>query len=87
MIEEHNHDISSGLFHHLPKQRRLSPGTKQEVFELLELKANKKMVQDKIFQTTGKLLTLRDLSNISVTGKGLSILVIIICNTIIQIFF
>lgn len=69
MAEEHNHEISSGLFHHLPSQRRLPPGPKQVAFELLELNANKKMVQEKVFQTTGKLLTLRDLSNISVTGK------------------
>ena len=37
----------------------------------MELQANEKMVQQMVLETTGKLLTLRDSSNISVSGKGM----------------
>lgn len=69
MLEQHDHEVAKSLFQHLPNQRRLSPESKQDVYELLQLKANKKMVQEKVFQTTGKRLTLKDLSNISAKGK------------------
>ena len=39
---------------------------------LLSLKANKKMVEDKIEKTSGKKVTLKDLSNISTKQKSTS---------------
>ena len=39
---------------------------------LLSLKANKKMVKDKIEKTLGKKVTLKDLSNISTKQKSTS---------------
>ena len=36
-----------------------------EVERLLSLKANKKMVKDKLEQMSGKIVTLKDISNIS----------------------
>ena len=40
-----------------------------EVERLLSLKANKKMVKDKLEQISGKIVTLKDISNIS-TKQG-----------------
>ncbi|KAL5516438.1 hypothetical protein EMCRGX_G001771 [Ephydatia muelleri] len=43
-----------------------------DVQNLLSLKANKKMVKDKIEKTSGKKVTLKDLSNISTKQKSTS---------------
>jgi len=66
--ENHNHEISKTLFSHLPNQRKLKPETKAIVLELMDLKANKKMIQNKIMKDSGKVLTLKDLSNIRTTA-------------------
>ena len=47
---------------HMPKQRRLDPDTKQEAVKMMNLKANKKMLQNDLM--TGKPLILKDLHNI-----------------------
>ncbi|KAH0821101.1 hypothetical protein GEV33_001690 [Tenebrio molitor] len=62
--EAHNHDRSMLQFQYLPHQRRLSGKDKESVEELLALRANKKLVKQKLEQETGKVLTLKDLSNI-----------------------
>ena len=71
LVEDHNHDISPALFNSLRNQKKLTPETKNPICDLMELQANKKMVQQMVLETTGKLLTLRDSSNISVSGKGM----------------
>lgn len=48
----------------MPQQRKLSPSEQCEAEKLLKLKANKKMVKDKLAAMTGKALILKDLSNI-----------------------
>ena len=58
-----------GLFDMLPHQRKLSKEETMEVERLLSLKANKKMVKDKLEQMSGKIVTLKDISNIS-TKQG-----------------
>lgn len=68
MVETHNHETSALLFSSLPNQQRLAPQMKAEVFELMDMKANKKLIQSKIHTETGKMVTLRDLSNIRNTG-------------------
>jgi hypothetical protein len=62
--ETHNHDRSMLQFQYLPHQRRLSGKDKESVEELLALRANKKLVKQKLEQEIGKVLTLKDLSNI-----------------------
>jgi hypothetical protein len=62
--ETHNHDRSMLQFQYLPHQRRLSGKNKESVEELLALRANKKLVKQKLEQETGKVLTLKDLCNI-----------------------
>ena len=53
------------LFKHLPQQRRLSVEEKKEAARLLDLKANKKLVQHQMSHKTGKVILLKDLSNVS----------------------
>ena len=63
----HNHETFA-LFFNLPNQQSLVPQMKAEVFKLIDMKINKKLIQFKIHTETGKIVTLRDLSNICNTG-------------------
>lgn len=62
---EHSHTISEELYKALPKQRTLPESTKIEVKQLLELRCNKKLVKNLIKTRTGKVVTLKDISNIN----------------------
>lgn len=57
------------MFRHLPHQRKLSLGEQEKAKELLAIKANKKMIKDKLEKQTGKVVTLKDLSNIMTQSK------------------
>ena len=57
------------LFKHLPQQRSLSKEAKAKAAKLLEMKANRKMVQLEMSQETGNVVLLRDLSNIIVSQR------------------
>ena len=54
------------IFEHLPHQRRLDENEKKEVSELLSLKVNKKLLQQHISGSAGKVVMLKDISNIQV---------------------
>ena len=56
----------------LPQQRKLSLSEQKEAEKLLSLKANKKLVQDKLASETGKCISLKDLTNISSMTKASS---------------
>ncbi|KAK8783507.1 hypothetical protein V5799_010127 [Amblyomma americanum] len=62
---EHNHPISQAIYEQLPKQRALLEAVKVEVRQLMQLKANKKLLKQKIQQDTGKVVLLKDLSNLA----------------------
>jgi hypothetical protein len=47
------------MYKHLPRQRRLDEDAKKEREKNLQLKGNKKMVQEHIQRTTGKIVTLK----------------------------
>ena len=64
MNNEHNHEINEKLFKYLPKQRHLSSKERQDVENMLKVKANKKMLQNYVMQKTGKNVILKDLHNI-----------------------
>jgi len=66
--ENHNHEISRTLYSHLPNQRKTTPETKATVLEFMDLKANKKMIKNKIKKQSGKVITLKDLSDIHTTA-------------------
>ena len=48
----------------MPKQRRLDPDEVKETEAMLNLGVNKKLLQLHVQQTTGKAVTLKDLTNI-----------------------
>ena len=48
----------------MPKQRALSPDALTQVRDAIDLKANSKLMQRKIQQSTGKNVTLKSISNI-----------------------
>ena len=50
---------------HYPRQRRLDDATKAETAKMLAMKANKKRVQQHILESTGQVILLKDLHNIS----------------------
>ena len=45
---------------HFPRQRHLSIDAKDKATQLLSLKANKKLVQQKLSQETGQVVLLKD---------------------------
>lgn len=75
MTELHNHEISWVLYSHLSNQRKINPANKAIIFELMDLKANKKMIQNKIMNDSGKIITLKDLSNIRTTASKKKIII------------
>ena len=54
----------------LPQQRKLSEEEKCEAEKYLTLKANKKMDQDKLASISGKVILLKDLTNVSAQMKS-----------------
>ena len=52
------------MYCHLPKQRKLDEASKGQAKELLKLKVNKKLLQEHLSSTSGKVVTLKDISNI-----------------------
>ena len=58
------------MYKQLPQQRKLSPEMRQEAEKLFLLKANKKMVKDKLAGMSGKVILLKDLSNLSTKMKS-----------------
>ena len=61
---QHNHEINKSCYEHLPRQRKLDTDTKNEVKNMLKLKANKKMVQYELTQNLGKIVTMKDIHNL-----------------------
>ena len=53
------------VYDHLPQVRKLDNDSKKMVVEMLEMKANKKILQNHLIQQTGKCVLLRDLHNLS----------------------
>lgn len=58
------------LFKQLPQQRKLTPHEQERAKYLLELKANKKMVQNDLVKSTGKSIILKDLSNLMTKARS-----------------
>ena len=53
-VEEHNHILNKNIYEHLPRQRALPEDLALEGKESIKLKANKKLLQQKIQTETGK---------------------------------
>ncbi|XP_030766318.1 uncharacterized protein LOC115890279 [Sitophilus oryzae] len=61
---KHNHVTSKVLHAHNPSQRKLSSNMKESVKDYLNMKANRKMIQQKVQESTGaNVAVLRDEDN------------------------
>ena len=49
----------------MPKQRRLDSNSKEEAVQLLELKSNRKLLQNHLSLMTGKAITMKDVNNVA----------------------
>ena len=58
------HHAQELVYAHLPKQRRLDEASRSEAIQLLELKVNKKLFQQHLSSSKGKVVTLKDISNL-----------------------
>ena len=56
-------------FKHLPRQRRLDDDTRDDVTRMFAMKANKKLIQQYVRETSGTIVTLKDLHNADLKGK------------------
>ena len=65
----HNHEVSKELYQSLPRQRSLPFELLEEIKSAIKLKANKKLMRQKIEQETGKMVTLKNLSKIKYKSK------------------
>ena len=52
-VEEHNYILNKNIYEHLPRQRALPEELALEVKKSIKLKANKKLLQQKIQTATG----------------------------------
>ena len=68
--ERHNHEVSKAAFNHLFHQRRLDSGQKNEIESVLKFKPNKRILQDHIHKTTGKVVILKDIHSMASSSKG-----------------
>ena len=66
--ELHNHDTNREVFRHLPQQRKLPESEKENILQMLEMKANKKIIQSSIMQSTGKVLLMKDIHNLKMSN-------------------
>ena len=64
VAQGHNHQLSKELYEHLPRQRALSEECKERIADAIKLKANTKLLQRNVVQTTGKRVTLKDIANL-----------------------
>ena len=62
--EEHNHDVLKVMVDCHAKKRRLDDDSKNMASQALKLKSNRKLLQQHLQQSTGKRVTLKDLSNL-----------------------
>ena len=67
--DTHNHMVTRELYEHLPKQRALPQDFMNEVKEAITLKANSKLLQQKIEAFSGKNITLKDTANLRQYSK------------------
>ena len=63
--EQHNHETNNELFRNLWQQRKLGDEEKESLQQMLNMKANKKIIQSNIMQATGKV----DIHNMTVTNN------------------
>lgn len=64
-VSEHNHVCNKDQFRHHPAQRRLDPQQAEKVRQMVQLNANKKLIQTHVEEETNKVVLLKDIHNVS----------------------
>ena len=65
MSKEHNHILRKEFYERLPRQRATrDQSIMKEMEEAIKLQVNHKLLKEKIESTTGKKITLKDISNV-----------------------
>ncbi|GFO31540.1 THAP domain-containing protein 4 [Plakobranchus ocellatus] len=64
VLDTHNHDISEAEFRFHPKQRKLDPGSQEEIASLLALEPDKQLLRRRLMEVTGKVILMKDIHNI-----------------------
>lgn len=59
-------------FSHFPQQRRLQGDQREEAKTMLDLKVNKKLLQNHLSKRSGQVVLLKDLHNIAASSKSTS---------------
>ncbi|XP_028131144.2 uncharacterized protein LOC114326888 [Diabrotica virgifera virgifera] len=73
LVERHeNHEMSEVVYDDLPTNRKLNANEQSIVENLMDVRENKKLIQQKILCSAGKLSTTKDLSNIAYGMKSSS---------------
>ena len=67
---QHNHCVSPEIFAHYPANRRLNKKEEDNIVEILHLQPNNKRVCEMIQKNVGKLVTLKDISNLKMKVKA-----------------
>ena len=62
--------VSQDIYDHLPRQRQLNQSEKKNAQELIKLKVNKKLLQQHLSETTGKVVTLKDITNMQTSSQN-----------------
>ena len=68
--ELHNHELNKSVFRTLPQQRRLDSNDKENIANMLSVKSNNKMIQQKVMNQTGKFVLLKDIHNLCTKLKS-----------------
>ena len=56
--------VLQDIYEHLPCQRRLDESEQKQAQGMLKMKVNKKLLQQHLTEVTGKIVTLKDITNI-----------------------
>lgn len=68
--EIHNHEINDSVFRNFFQRGRLEAEDKENVAHLLSVRANNKMIQQRLMTETGKVILLKDIHNIRTKLKS-----------------
>ena len=68
--ELHNHETNEAVFRTLFHRRRLESSYQDNVANMLSVKANNKMIQQKVMTETGKVILLKDIHNMRTKLKS-----------------
>jgi hypothetical protein len=72
--EMHDHHIFPTMYSFLLNQYKITSQTTAAIVELMDLNANKKLIQNKLLNETGKIITLKDITNRRKSSRYLTVI-------------